>query len=111
MSIKWMDKLFEGPFSLSYWEPPNKPALFAIMLKPDPQKAPLSYRILYFGKSSSLKDMKFYQKHKKLNCWEKYSQSLGNLYIGFLEMSESSNEQREELLNKFIDRYKPVCNF
>jgi len=106
-----MDKSFEGPFSLSYWEPPNKASLFAIMLKPDPKKAPLSYRILYFGKSSNLTDIKFYLKYKRLNCWIKYSQSLENLYIGFLEMSESSNEQREALLNKFIDHYKPVCNF
>jgi len=111
MTINWMNKPFNGPFSLNYWEPPNKPAIFAIMMKPEPQKSPTSFRILYFGKSFRLSDMRFYLKQKKLKCWTNYSQTTDNLYIAFFEMPKSSMDERENLLTKLINQYKPVCNF
>ncbi|MBN2244893.1 MAG: hypothetical protein JW755_03505 [Candidatus Aminicenantes bacterium] len=111
MSIRWHDCIFEGPFPIQYWNPPNCAALYAIMVKPDASKSPRSYRILYFGKANNLSDKNFYLKHDKLKCWTNFSGSEENLFIAFYDVTKASAEDRVHTLMGLIDKYRPVCNF
>jgi hypothetical protein len=111
MNIKWMDKIFEGPFTIKYWEPQKSPVIYSIMIKPDPKKAPTSFRILYFGHTSKISDIHLLQKHKKFDCWENAAGSKDNLFVGFYPMPDSSRKEREKITAELIDRYKPICNF
>ena len=111
MNIKWMDKIFDGPFSISYWEPQESPVIYSIMIKPDPKKAPNSFRILYFGHTSEISDTRLLQNHKKFDCWENAAGSKDNLFVGFHPMPDSSHKEREKITTELINRYKPICNY
>ena len=111
MSIRWLDCVFEGPFPIRYWDPPNSPALYCIMTKPDPQKNPKSFRILYFGKTKDLRDKNFWRSHKKMDCWKNFAGSDDNLFIGIYSMPNSTAASRLEAIERLVDKYKPVCNY
>ena len=111
MTIRWHDRVFEGPFHLSYWEPPKKPALYAIMLKPDQKNDPNAYRIIFFGHTANLTSPIFYKNHKKLKCWKNLAGQIGDLHVGYHIMLKSTIEARDEAVSGLIDHYKPICNF
>ncbi len=111
MSIVWLDKKFEGPFTVKYWEPPRCPVIYALMIKPDPHNNPTSFRVLYFGQYANLSDMRFYQRHRKKQCWLNFAGQENNLHIAYLPLPKTTVEERVDLLEAFIARYKPVCNF
>lgn len=111
MSITWLNRSFEGPFRAAYFTPPSDPALFAVMIKPDPKNAPNAYRILFFGQTTRLSAANYLKSHKKFECWRNYAGTFENLFVGFHAVPGSSMEEREEALKDLIDHYKPVCNF
>jgi hypothetical protein len=110
MSIQWGDILFDGPTSITLWEPPYRPALYAIMMKPDSRNKPREYETLYFGESGNLSERGFLQSHHKYPCWIKLAGSVNNLYIGIYPMPNSTNEGRKKLEAALIDTYDPICN-
>jgi hypothetical protein len=110
VTITWGDITFEGPYSITSWEPPYRAAVYAIMMKPDPEKKPRTYRIIYFGESSNLSERGFYRAHHKYECFIKEAGSEANLYIGIYLMPDSTEEERREVEQRLINQYKPACN-
>jgi hypothetical protein len=110
MSITWGDVSFEGPYSITNWNPPYRAAVYAIMMKPDSRSKLNTYRILYFGESGNLSDRGFYRSHHKYNCWIRNAGSDDNLYIGIHPMPNSTDEERKRIEAALIARYNPVCN-
>jgi len=110
MSIKWGQVNFEGPYRLDSWKPPYRAGIYAIMMKPDPQNKPNTYKILYFGESENMSERGFYKNHHKYNCWLREAGSLRNLFIGYYLMPDSTLFQRKSLEQQLIDQYKPKCN-
>jgi hypothetical protein len=110
MSITWGNINFEGPYSLTNWDPPYRAAVYAIMMKPDPQNDPATYRILYFGESENLSDRGFYRSHHKYDCWIKYAKSDSNLFIGIYPMPNSTKVERQEIESMLKQKHHPDCN-
>lgn len=110
MGIKWGDINFEGPYPITDWEPPYRAALYAIMMKPDSENKPSTYRILYFGESGNLSERGFYRSHHKYDCWLQYAGSESNIYIGIHRMPNSTPEERGQVESKLVEQYNPKCN-
>lgn len=110
MTITWGDITFDGPYSVTDWEPPYRAAVYAIMMKPDPTNKPTTYRILYFGESSNLSERGFWRSHHKYQCFIDNAGSESNIYIGIYRMPNSTEEERRAVEQKLIAQYNPVCN-
>ena len=50
---------FEGPRLLGGWTPPSRPAVFAILYKPEPDTKPDKYAVIYVGHSDDLSAERF----------------------------------------------------
>ncbi len=110
MSIKIGNKLFDGPHLIKEWNPLNFPAVYAILMKPDPKNMRETYDILYFCESSEFSEIEFPFDHPKYKCWFKKAGFKGNIYIGAHLMPNSSFEERKFLRNWLVSLYGPVCN-
>lgn len=111
MAIKWLGRVFEGPFPIKYWEPYKHPVVFAVMVKPNPKTAPVSFRILFFGHTARVADSGYFMRHRKVKCWINLSGAFEGLHIGFHVMPDSSPEERDQIVDELIRRYKPICNY
>ena len=110
MSIKISNRLFDGPHLLKEWSPLNFPAIYAILIKPDPENNPDGFQIIYLCESNELSE-KNYLDHPKYDCWFKKAGFKGNIYIGAHVMPKSTFEDMKMLKNALIAVHKPQCNF
>ena len=110
MSIELEGREFKGPYPLAIWDPPKKPAVFAILKKPDPIKKPKSYKLLYIEQSKNLSERGFYKTHPKYEFWEKEAITRSNLYIAYYVMPLSMPPERDSVVQLLVEKYKPVCN-
>lgn len=110
MSIRLGNIDFDGPYPITEWIPPYQAAVYAIMMKPDPENKPKEYRVIYFGGGSNLSEIKFYREKNKYNCWIREADSEDNLYIGIYKMPNSTADERIEIESNLINQYNPVCN-
>jgi hypothetical protein len=110
MSIELGGREFEGPYPLTIWDPPKKPAVYAILKKPDPINKPKSYKLLFIDQSKNLSERGFYKTHPKYDCWVKESITRSNLYVAFYVMPISMPPERDSVVNLLVEKYKPVCN-
>jgi hypothetical protein len=111
MNIELGSRLFDGPHLLKEWNPLNFPAIYAIMMKPDPKNERDTYLVLYFCESSEFSEIESGLDHPKYKCWFKEAGFKSNIYIGAHLMPNSSFDERKLLKSVFINIYKPVCNF
>ncbi len=110
MTITWGETQFEGPNPAVKWSPPKRAAVYAIMAKTDSSKTPNPYRAIYFGESSNLTDQGFWRRHSAYECFIKYAKSEANIFIGFHRMPGSIESQRQQIVRRLIDKFKPICN-
>jgi hypothetical protein len=110
MNIELGNRLFDGPHLLKEWNPLNFPAIYVIMMKPDPKNERDTYLILYFCESSEFSEIGSYLDHPKYKCWFKEAGFKSNIYIGAHLMPNSSFEERKLLKNALIILYESVCN-
>jgi hypothetical protein len=110
MSIEISKRIFDGPHLIKDWNPLSFPAIYAIMMKPDPKTRRDDYQVLYFCESSEFSGLKSGLDHPKYKCWFKEAGFKGNIHISAHLMPNSTFEEREKLKNAFISLYKPVCN-
>jgi hypothetical protein len=101
---------FDGPYSISSWNPPYRAAVYAIMMKSNPINRPETYSILYFGESSNLSERGFLRSHHKYHCFLQCAGSESNLYIGIHLMPESTLAQRQYVESNLIRQFKLPCN-
>jgi hypothetical protein len=110
MNIEFGNRLFDGPYLLKEWNPLNFPAIYVIMMRPDPKNERDTYSVLYFCESSEFSEIESYPDHPKYKCWFKKAGFKSNIYIGAHLMPNSSFEKRKLLKNVLVGFYKPVCN-
>jgi hypothetical protein len=107
MTIRWGDLVFSDPVRLSDWEPPRKPALYAIMKEGDRKG---HYGLIYVSQSGNLSERRSYESHPKYDCWKDNAGSDNNLFIGICSMPNSTLDQRKRLKQHILDRANPPCN-
>jgi hypothetical protein len=110
MSIEISKRLFDGPHLIKNWDPLNFPAIYAIMMKPDPENNPDGYQIMYLCESNELSGEESYLSHSKYDCWFKEAGFRSNIYISAHLMPNSNFEEREKLKNALISIHMPICN-
>ena len=105
MSIQILQYEFLGPIPLDEWGPPMEKLVFLILSR-DKDK----FKIIYVGDCEKTDDKSFFVQHSHFKCWIKQSRSEKSLYLAILPMFESSNENRQNVFNNIMTRYKPTCN-
>ncbi len=105
MSIQILQYEFLGPISLDEWGPPMEKLVYLILSR-DKDK----FNIVYVGDCEKTNDKSFFVQHSHFKCWVKQSGSEKSLYLAILPMFESSNDHRQNVLNRIMTRYKPPCN-
>lgn len=109
MSIEISNRLFDGPHLIKEWNPLNFPAIYAIMMRPDPENNPEEYQMIYLCESRELSEVS-YLNHPKYECWFKEAGFRGNIFISAHVMPNSTSEEREKLKNALIRVHMPLCN-
>ncbi len=110
MSIELGNRLFDGPHPIKEWSPLSFPAIYAVLMKPDPKNQRDVYDILYLCESSEFSEIESGLGHPKYECWFKEAGFKGNIYISGHVMPNSSFEERQLLKNWLVSLYGPVCN-
>lgn len=101
---------FEGPRLLGGWTPPERPAVFVIMYKPDPDTKPDRYAVIYVGHEDNLAEAGFPFKHPRAGCWIERAGSKWKLHIATYEVVGWARSHREMIANELAAVYDPHCN-
>jgi hypothetical protein len=101
---------FEGPRLLGGWTPPRRPAVYAILYKPDPGTKPEHYAVIYAGHSDDLATELFPFSHPRAHCWVRRAGSRWKVYVCTYEVPGGSRSHREQITKELIAIYRPRCN-
>lgn len=102
---------FEGPRVLGGWTPPPRPAVFAILYKPDPKARPDRYAVSYVGHGDDLSAERFPFRHPRAACWiRRAGGDRWNVYVAIYEVPGGGQPHREQITQELIARYRPGCN-
>lgn len=102
---------FEGPRLLAGFTPPEKPAVFAVLYRPNPEKGPERYGVLYVGSSDDMSQERLPFEHPQAKCWlKRVGGDRFKLHICYLEAPGALRGHREQITRELIAVYKPGCN-
>ena len=105
LSIQILQYEFLGPISISEWGPPMEKLVYLILSRNKDK-----FDIIYVGNCQKTDDTSFFTSHEQFKCWQNQSGSESSLYLAILPMFESSDEKRNNVVQKIISQYKPHCN-
>ncbi len=105
LSIQILQYEFLGPIPLDEWGPPMEKLVFLILSRDKD-----NFKIVYAGDCEKTDDKSFFVQHSLFKCWVQHSGSEKSLYLAILPMFESSDDHRQNVLNKIMTHYKPPCN-
>ncbi len=105
LSIQILQYEFLGPIPLDEWGPPMEKLVFLILSRDKD-----NFKIVYAGDCEKTDDKSFFVQHSQFKCWVQQSGSEKSLYLAILPMFESSDDHRQNVLNKIMTHYKPPCN-
>lgn len=101
---------FEGPRLLAGWTPPERPAVYAVMYKPDPDAKKETYAVIYVGHADDLSQEGFPFKHPRASCWVERAGSRWQLYVCTFEVAGGGRAHREMITQELAAIYDPACN-
>ena len=102
---------FEGPRVLAGFTPPERPAVYAIMYRPDESSSRERFGVIYVGHSEDLSKEKLPFRHPQSSCWlKRVDGDRFKLHIAFLEAPGAEARHREQIAQELIAIYKPGCN-
>lgn len=105
LSIQILQYEFLGPIPLEEWGPPMEKLVYLILSR-DKDK----FNIIYAGECGKTDDKAFFVQHSGYKCWIQHSGSEKSIHLAILPLFEFSDEHRQNILNKILIHYKPVCN-
>jgi len=105
LGIQILQYEFLGPVPLDEWGPPMEKLVYLILSRDKDR-----FNIVYVGECEKTNDKSFFAQHPHFKCWVEQSRSEKSLYLAILPMFESSNDTRQNVINKILNKYKPVCN-
>jgi hypothetical protein len=101
---------FEGPRVLAGWTAPARPAVFAVMYKPEPDERSERYAVIYVDCAEDLSAQRFPFQHRRAPCWIKRAGDRYRLYIATYEVPGGLPAHREQIANELRAVYRPGCN-
>ncbi len=105
LSIQILQYEFLGPIPLEEWGPPMEKVVYLILSREKD-----NFNILYVGDCKKTEEKSFFVQHTRYKCWMDNSGSEKSLHLAILPLFESSDENRQNVINKIITRYNPFCN-
>lgn len=90
---------FEGPFT----EPSDMSDESGIFLVAE-KNGTDQWTIIFAGKSKEIQTLLLH--HEKKSCWN----SRSNSELGYFAHYLASEEKKQQLLERIVNRYQPVCN-
>jgi hypothetical protein len=94
---------FAGPFLLPLWSPPKGAGVYAVLV---PGWRLQTFRALHFDHAEGLSIEKV-KNHSRLAEWLSIAGTEWNLYVAVLEMSFSTDAQRQAAVRSLAREYKP----
>lgn len=102
---------FEGPRLLAGFTPPERPAVYAVLYKPDPETNPERYGVLYVGHTDDMSQEGLPFGHPLAKCWlGRVNGDRFKLHICFLEAPGALASHREQIMHELVAIYEPGCN-
>lgn len=102
---------FEGPRLLAGWTPPPVGAVFAVMYRPEPERKPEVYAVLYVGHSDDLSQDGFPLRHPEASCWlKRVNGDRFALHVAVYQAPGASRAHREQITRELVAVYRPGCN-
>ncbi|MGD2060352.1 MAG: hypothetical protein PVF87_05785 [Acidimicrobiia bacterium] len=102
---------FEGPRMLAGFTPPERPAVYAILYRPDPTANPERYGVMYVGQCDDLSAVRLPFNHPAAPCWlKRVGGDRFKLHIAYLEAPGALLGHREQIMRELIAIYEPGCN-
>jgi hypothetical protein len=98
---------FEGPRVLGGWTPPPVPAVYAVLLRPQPDRD--RYTVIDVDESGDLTGAGLPFRHPRAGCWIARTGSRWNLYVCWYEVPGDSAAQRAEIVRQLVATYHPKC--
>jgi len=105
MTIQILYYEFLGPVKLSEWGPPMDEVVYTIMARHKD-----TFKIIYVDQSEKTKELDYFTKNDKFKCWLDNAGSENNLYLSIYLMTDSEEIERKKIVDKAIEKYKPICN-
>lgn len=105
LSIQILQYEFLGPIPLDEWGPPMEKLVYLILSRDKDR-----FNIIYVGDCKKTDDPSFFIQNDNFKCWIRESGSEKSIHLAILPMFDSSDDSRQNVLNKIITRYKPPCN-
>jgi hypothetical protein len=101
---------FEGPRLLAGWTAQARPAVFAILYRPEPERRPDRYAVSYVGHSEDLSAERFPFRHPAAGCWVRRAGDKWKVYIATYEVPVGGTPHREQITRELVAVYRPSCN-
>ena len=101
---------FDGPRLLGGWTPPAGPAVYAIMVKPDPETRPETYAVIYVGHADDLAGERFPFGHPRAPCWIQRAGNRWKIYVCTYVVPGGLRSHREQIAQELAAIYRPGCN-
>ena len=101
---------FEGPRLLVGWTAPDRPGVFAILYRPEPDAKPGRYAVSYVGHGDDLSAEKLPFRHPRAGCWTRRAGDKWKVFIAVYEVPGGSRAHREQICRELIAVYRPGCN-
>ena len=101
---------FEGPRLLAGWTPPSAAAVYAIAYKPEADRRPEHYAVIYVGHSDDLASERFPFRHVAAPCWIRRAGSKWKVYICTYQVPGGNRPHREQIARELTAIYRPSCN-
>jgi hypothetical protein len=98
---------FEGPRVLAGWSPPPVAAVYAILLRPRPDRD--RYAVIDVDSSDDLAGSGLPLRHPHAACWITRAGSRWNLHACWYEVPGDSPAQRTEIVRQLVALYHPRC--
>lgn len=99
---------FEGPRLLGGWTPPPRPAVYAVLYKPD--AASERYAVAYVGHADDLSAEPLPFQHPAAGCWIERAGGKWRVYVCWYEVPGGLRSHREQIAQELIAIYRPSCN-
>lgn len=105
LTIQILHYDFLGPVPLSEWGPPMEEVVYLVL-----SRTKDTFKIIFAGQCQKTDNAGFFIKNEKFKCWASEAGSENNIYLAIYPMWQSSEEERENIVNKIITKYEPKCN-
>lgn len=96
---------FLGPIKISEWGPPMEEVVYLILSKKDEK-----FHIIYTDQTAGTQKKDFFTKDLESDCWHTHGGISDEIYLAIYPMWKSDENARKRLVDKIINKFKPVCN-